>query len=394
MEGLNIACFDPLSQQSAEDYVQSVMSQTTVGTRMTTIADIHTENNFKLSFNVTTMSDFLSWDQDIDLDLLLGEYTEYDPEPSDSDEECYNAKKKKPEPVPDACNKPSYSCPVCKKTLKTISGFRGHVQKQHGQNLRATDHRTHADSKLPSTVRDSLNESSFAEIFPTALQSSLSNIANDPFTINDSITDIYKFVTNSALVQDILLKYFQHIFVVPTSNMSSSCDREQMFRRLHISRVNPELTKTFHSHCQSHSLNSINLFLQMVHEDIVGEIFKVQTMTAVQKSTTDQEKLTENDQSILYYIAVQPSYSASSLLIDPLKEAMMEAFMVKHYCDILMQGETADIVSAITEDIIHLFLTIRGFAVTRIERNKLTKKEKSQPSSSLRQALKENSLNC
>lgn len=45
MEGLNIACFDPLSQQSAEDYVQSVMSQTTVGNRMTTAADIHTENN-------------------------------------------------------------------------------------------------------------------------------------------------------------------------------------------------------------------------------------------------------------------------------------------------------------------------------------------------------------
>ncbi|CAG2231975.1 unnamed protein product [Mytilus edulis] len=411
------------------------------------------------------MSDFLSWDQDIDLDLLLGEYTEYDPEPSDSDEECYIAKKKKSEPVPDTCIKPSYSCPVCKKTLKTISGFRGHVQKQHGQNLRATDHRTHADSKLPSTVRDALNESLFAEIFPTALQSSLSNIANDPFTINDSITDICKFVTNSALVQDILLKYFQPIFVETTSNISSSCDKEQMFRRLHISRVKPELANTFHSHCPSYSLNCTNLFLQMVHEDIVGEIFKVQTMTAVQKSTSNQEKLTENDQSILYYIAgytiralqkrytrystkklsvinkftdnssgvnfvkqydkwyktqdrgglqkpsdslfllireletiirktVEPSYSASSLLIDPLKEAMMEGFMVKHYCDILMQGETADIVSAITEDIIHLFLTIRGFAVTRIERNKLTKKAKSQPSSSLRQALKEKSLNC
>ncbi|VDI67416.1 Hypothetical predicted protein [Mytilus galloprovincialis] len=195
------------------------------------------------------MSDFLSWDQDIDLDLLLGEYTEYDPEPSDSDEECYIAKKKKSEPVPDTCIKPSYSCPVCKKTLKTISGFRGHVQKQHGQNLRASDHRTHADSKLPSTVRDALNESLFAEIFPTALQSSLSNIANDPFTINDSITDICKFVTNSALVQDILLKYFQPIFVETTSNISSSCDKEQMFRRLHISRVKQELANTFHSHC-------------------------------------------------------------------------------------------------------------------------------------------------
>ncbi|CAC5371890.1 unnamed protein product [Mytilus coruscus] len=48
LDSLNIACFDPRSQQSAEDYVQSVMSQTretTVGNRMTTIADIHTENN-------------------------------------------------------------------------------------------------------------------------------------------------------------------------------------------------------------------------------------------------------------------------------------------------------------------------------------------------------------
>ena len=61
---------------------------------------------------------------------------------------------------------------------------------------------------------------------------------------------------------------------------------------------------------------------------------------------------------------VEPSYSASTLLIDPLKETMMEGFMVKHYCDILMQGETADIVSAITEDIIHLFLTIPLFTPT------------------------------
>jgi hypothetical protein len=32
-----------------------------------------------------TMSDFLSWDTDLDLDLLLEEYTEYDPNDSDSD---------------------------------------------------------------------------------------------------------------------------------------------------------------------------------------------------------------------------------------------------------------------------------------------------------------------
>ena len=94
-----------------------------------------------------TMSDFLSWDTDLDLDLLLGEYTEYDHSDSGSDDyDCSTAKKKK---TNTSATQPStltqYQCPVCAKTLKTISGFRGHTQKQHGQNLRASDHR------IPST---------------------------------------------------------------------------------------------------------------------------------------------------------------------------------------------------------------------------------------------------
>ena len=87
------------------------------------------------------MSDFLHWDNDIDLDILLGDYTEYDPDPSNSepsDEECISAKKKKILTE----NKTLYKCPVCDKNLKTISGFRGHVSKQHGKNLRASDHRS------------------------------------------------------------------------------------------------------------------------------------------------------------------------------------------------------------------------------------------------------------
>jgi hypothetical protein len=42
------------------------------------------------------MSDFLSWDTDLDLDLLLEEYTEYEPSDSGSaDYDCSTAKKKK-----------------------------------------------------------------------------------------------------------------------------------------------------------------------------------------------------------------------------------------------------------------------------------------------------------
>jgi hypothetical protein len=49
----------------------------------------------------------------------------------------------------------------------------------------------------------------------------------------------------------------------------------------------------------------------------------------------------------------------------------MESFMVKYYCDILIPNESCEVVSSVTEDLVHLFLTIRGYAVTRLERNKL-----------------------
>ena len=70
----------------------------------------------------------------------------------------------------------------------------------------------------------------------------------------------------------------------------------------------------------------------------------------------------------------------------------MESFMVKHYADNIFKGENYAKASRITEDIVHLFLTIRGYAVTRVERNKITTNSSRVPSS-LRQGLKEKVLN-
>lgn len=67
-------------------------------------------------------SDFLSWDDDIDLDALLGDYTE-------DDDNASQHKKPKRDPPSDA----GFRCPVCFRVLKTIAGFRGHVTKQHDQ---------------------------------------------------------------------------------------------------------------------------------------------------------------------------------------------------------------------------------------------------------------------
>ena len=66
-------------------------------------------------------ADFLSWEDDIDLDALLGEYTEDENEPdTHAKEKCLDI----------------YICPVCDREYKSVSGFRGHVMKKHDMNLK------------------------------------------------------------------------------------------------------------------------------------------------------------------------------------------------------------------------------------------------------------------
>jgi hypothetical protein len=43
--------------------------------------------------------------------------------------------------------KVKYKCPECSKVLKTISGFRGHVKKQHNIDGRATDNKVTSGNK-------------------------------------------------------------------------------------------------------------------------------------------------------------------------------------------------------------------------------------------------------
>ena len=65
----------------------------------------------------------------IDLDLfILGEYTEYDTDHSNSEDE--NSKPSKKQKTSEkTSDQVKYKCPECSKVLKTISGFRGHVKK-------------------------------------------------------------------------------------------------------------------------------------------------------------------------------------------------------------------------------------------------------------------------
>ena len=88
--------------------------------------------------------DFLNWD-DLDLDNLLVDYTDYDDAiTTDSDstigydfavaeESVENVSPAvAAEAKPKATRRPYvYSCPVCNKKLRSPSGFRGHIINKH-----------------------------------------------------------------------------------------------------------------------------------------------------------------------------------------------------------------------------------------------------------------------
>ena len=86
---------------------------------------------------------------------------------------------------------------------------------------------------------------------------------------------------------------------------------------------------------------------------------------------------------------------ANSIRNCEIKEKIMEDFMVKYYREKLFRipDDENDIHDKVTdvvfEDIINLFITIRGFAVQRVQRSKILKTvEKKRSGDSFRQALK------
>lgn len=70
----------------------------------------------------------------------------------------------------------------------------------------------------------------------------------------------------------------------------------------------------------------------------------------------------------------------------------MESFMVNHYLKQLFGENSERDLSPLLEDIICVFLTVRGFATARVLRNNLSGRTNKQ-SDSLRQALKSKNNN-
>ncbi|CAC5372379.1 unnamed protein product [Mytilus coruscus] len=79
---------------------------------------------------------FLSWDDsDLNLDLLLGEYTASDVESEDDYvPAAKTAKTPKEASTASACKSEReaiYQCPECDNTYSSVSGFRGHLRTKH-----------------------------------------------------------------------------------------------------------------------------------------------------------------------------------------------------------------------------------------------------------------------
>ena len=106
----------------------------------------------------------------------------------------------------------------------------------------------------------------------------------------------------------------------------------------------------------------------------------VQEMEVVVRQTVNSEQL-----------------SAKSLAVDPMVEQILDAHMVNVYSERLF--EDSPLATRVLEDVIRMFLTVRGYAVARTERNKLAKSKKktdmnvpgAKTSNSLRQVLKSRS---
>ena len=92
---------------------------------------------------MSSSDDFLTW-SDLDLDELLGDYTDDDFQSLDSSvSECESSDGERgtrptisTKKMREDKDKPSskvtiYDCPQCAKQFKSVSGFRGHVMKQH-----------------------------------------------------------------------------------------------------------------------------------------------------------------------------------------------------------------------------------------------------------------------
>ncbi|XP_048248268.1 uncharacterized protein LOC124149986 isoform X2 [Haliotis rufescens] len=195
-------------------------------------------------------------DSTADLDLLLGDYTDYDKE--QLSDECFDGDNYTDSPVYDEASwttgpkqakdhkkenkKARYACPLCRKTYMSIRGFRGHVTKKHNRSdIKAHEHRL--DSPGGSNPPDSTctantpvpmsKKADMQDALKAVLSKSISTVILDP--MNDSscsvngphLITIAKECIDNQTVQEklisVLIPEFQEVFLQVWTWLFSFC---------------------------------------------------------------------------------------------------------------------------------------------------------------------------
>ncbi|XP_052806546.1 uncharacterized protein LOC128235790 [Mya arenaria] len=399
-------------------------------------------------------NDFLSWDEDLNLDEILGDYT--DAYFDDSDSDFASETEPKTKTVPQT----GYICPHCAKVLKTIAGFRGHVNKQHMDTTTKA-----ASCKIGGAGTSKTLSSGDAvtdEDFKTAYENCINTIAGDP--ILQMCPDVAA-AADTARGNSEIMKFFLSIFsvIVCLNNMTLASCRETMYRKVHEFRLCNIAKMKYEDLFLQAGCNlkdGVNTFVQIFSVEIIGELIKTKLEKKMMCSKT---KVSDRDQEILYYIcgyiakSLQKKYlkikndakrqlrlscieilvnktadegtfmhkyshwttrtsrgglnhpkekmfliirefeniirthvdqenlNGNSLLCDTLKENLLDSIIVKTYSEELFSCITNNYV-CVVENMATLFLTIRGYAITKHFRNE--KKITKQKSVSLRGGFK------
>jgi len=132
------------------------------------------------------------------------------------------------------------------------------VKKQHNIDARATDNKVTSGNKSDNSF--SCQDDHFSQIFPAVYQSSLKNIANDPFLPSKQISNISVMAASSDSIRMRLEKKMKFVFVSSSSNHTTTNDREQLFQHLQRVHLDTTLCKDIAAMCPAFKSSDINLF--------------------------------------------------------------------------------------------------------------------------------------
>ncbi|KAK6196392.1 hypothetical protein SNE40_001626 [Patella caerulea] len=263
-------------------------------------------------------TDYIHWDDsDMDLEDLLGEFTEHDDDrvrddTSSDDQNARLAGEENIRPVQ------TYICPVCKKIYKTIRGFRGYVNITHNMpDLKAHENRTNKEQCIDTDKSEKGDGSPLRifEFFQTILIESIlltltqitsSRVLSEKRrNINLIGVKISESCEAKTKIQEFLENPLFSIFSKLGVGLSMGSDREHMCKSFHVLRLDDKFCSDFSrliifANADLHTRHS---FIQSFLQKLVTVLLQTTNRSIEKSSEVEPTDISFSDQSVLFYIA-------------------------------------------------------------------------------------------